>query len=63
MILIYRNRENSGHAGEGIKSLKRATAIIGMAPDINENEWDHREVQRYGLGTGDNLVSLFLRMM
>ena len=43
-------RENTGHAGEGQKSLKRATAIIGMAPDLDPTTWDHREQDRYGLG-------------
>jgi hypothetical protein len=43
--------ENSKeHKGEGQKSLKRSTSIIGMAPDIDPNSWDHTEEKRYGLG-------------
>jgi len=34
----------------GQKSLKRATAVIGMAPDMDESVWDHSELERYGLG-------------
>lgn len=48
------NRENRGHAGEGQKSLKRATAVIGMAPDLDPNSWDHSELEKYGLGTGES---------
>ncbi len=45
--------ENSQkHAGDGIRSLKRATAIIGMARDIDPASWDHSETELYGLGTG-----------
>lgn len=32
------------------KSLKRGTAVIGMAPDLAEDAWDHSELDRYGLG-------------
>ena len=46
-------RENSAkHAGEGEKSLRRATSIIGMAPDIDPATWDHSEIEKYGLGKG-----------
>lgn len=47
----------------GQKSLKRGTAVIGMAPDINPSEWDHSELERYGLGsvrTVDQFYKLFL---
>lgn len=47
---FYFYRENTGHAGEGQKSLRRATAVIGMAPDIDPDSWDHSELDRYGLG-------------
>ena len=51
MILMY--RENSEiHAGEGKKSLRRATAIIGMNPDLDPTLYDHREEERYGIGKG-----------
>ena len=55
--------ENSAHAGEGKKSLRRATAIIGMARDIDPSTWDHREIERYGVGTvrdKDLFYKLFL---
>eukprot|EP01031_Cornospumella_fuschlensis_P023507 gene23507-28513_t len=42
--------ENGGHAGEGQKSLRRATAVIGMAPDVDPKTWDHSEIDKYGLG-------------
>ena len=44
-------RENKGHAGMGQKSLKRATAVIGMAPDLSPADWDHSDLERYGLGS------------
>lgn len=61
-FLIHSPRENSGHAGEGLKSLRRGTSIIQMAPDIDPSSWDHRELDKYGLGTGQIrffLVSIF----
>ena len=42
--------ENTGHRGEGQRSLKRATSIIGMAPDVDPSTWDHSEIDKYGLG-------------
>lgn len=42
--------ENTGHRGEGQRSLKRATSIIGMAPDVDPSAWDHSEIDKYGLG-------------
>lgn len=60
------NRENSGHAGEGQKSLRRATAVIGMAPDLDPSTWDHSELDRYGLGKGKDIflscVILFMTL-
>jgi hypothetical protein len=47
-LLLY--RENSAHAGEGQRSIKRGTAIIGMAPDLDPNSWDHSEMDKYGIG-------------
>lgn len=41
--------------------MKRATAIIGMAPDLDPNSWDHSELKRYGLGTVRDL-SLFYKL-
>jgi len=54
-------RENKGHAGEGQKSLRRATAVIGMAPDIDSDSWDHSELDRYGLGK-ERELSLFYKI-
>ena len=48
-------RENSKYAGQGQKSLKRATAIIGMAPDLPADSWDHSEETRYGIGNGTTI--------
>lgn len=53
--------ENTGHAGEGGKSLRRATSVIGMAPDIDASTWDHSELDRYGLGN-ERDVSLFYKL-
>lgn len=48
------HRENSPtHAGEGQKSLRRGTAVIGMAPDLDPATWDHSELDKYGLGKGE----------
>ena len=30
----------------------RATAVIGMAPDIDPDSYDHSELGRYGIGNG-----------
>ncbi|KAJ1424397.1 GlcNAc-domain-containing protein [Ochromonadaceae sp. CCMP2298] len=53
--------ENTGHVGMGAKSLKRATAIIGMAPGIPEDAWDHSEMEKYGLGRVRD-VALYYRL-
>jgi hypothetical protein len=42
--------ENTGHRGEGQRSLRRATSVIGMATDIGSESWDHSEIDKYGLG-------------
>jgi hypothetical protein len=43
--------ENSqAHKGEGQKSLRRATAVIGMAPDLDPTTYNHEELDRYGIG-------------
>lgn len=55
------HRENTKFAGTGQKSLKRATSIIGMAPDIDPASWDHEEMDRYGLGNVRDL-SLFYQL-
>jgi len=53
--------ENTGHQGWGQKSLKRGTAVIGMAPDMDPADWDHSELDRYGLGPVRN-VTLFYKL-
>ena len=30
--------------------LRRATSVIGMAPDVDPSTWDHSEIDKYGLG-------------
>ena len=49
------------HRGEGQKSLRRGTAVIGMAPDLDPASWDHSELDKYGLGSVREL-SLFYRL-
>jgi len=44
--------ENNKYAGAGQKSIKRATAIIGMAPDLDASSYDHTDENKYGLGKG-----------
>lgn len=34
------------------RSLRRATSVIGMAPDVDPSTWDHSEIEKYGLGKG-----------
>ena len=61
-ISVNKYRENSPtHAGEGQKSLRRSTSVIGMAPDIDPATWDHSELERYGLGQVRDL-SLFYKV-
>ena len=49
--LLYREHSDA-HKGEAKKSLLRATALIGMAPDIDPSTYDHSETDRYGTGKG-----------
>lgn len=52
--------ENGGkHQGEAEKSLRRATAVIGMAPDIDPSTWDHSEIEKYGLGKVRSLETFY----
>lgn len=49
--------ENSNaHKGEGQKSLKRATHIVGMAPDLDPSSYDHTEEAKYGIGKWLTLI-------
>ena len=38
------------------KSLKRATAFIGLAPDIDPASYDHSEEDKYGVGNGEYVL-------
>jgi hypothetical protein len=39
----------------------RATALIGMAPGLDPNLYDHSEIEKYGVGKGQYCLSrLFL---
>lgn len=38
------------YAGEEKKSLKRGLSIIKMANDIPDSEWNHQDIDKYGLG-------------
>ena len=31
----------------------RATALIGMAPGIDPDSYDHSEIEKYGIGKGE----------
>ncbi|CAM9091058.1 unnamed protein product, partial [Ectocarpus fasciculatus] len=54
--------ENSNrHVGEAKKSLARGMSIVKMAPDIADREWDHSEMDRYGVGT-ERSVDLFYKL-
>jgi hypothetical protein len=53
--------ENTKHAGEGKKSLLRATSVIHLAEDIDAASWDHSELDRYGIGT-DRDYKLFYKL-
>jgi hypothetical protein len=54
--------ENSqAHKGEGQKSLRRATAVIGMAPDLDPTTYNHEELDRYGVGSVRSL-DLFYKL-
>lgn len=54
--------ENSPkHRGEGFRSLKRSMAIIKMARDIPDSDWDHSEQNRYGVGKERDL-ELFYKL-
>jgi hypothetical protein len=47
--------ENSAHQGEGQRSIRRATALVGLALDLDPQSWDHSEIDKYGLGTGESM--------
>ena len=52
ICFCFFRRENNKYAGAGQKSIKRATAIIGMAPDLDASSYDHTDENKYGLGKG-----------
>jgi [Skp1-protein]-hydroxyproline N-acetylglucosaminyltransferase len=38
------------YAGVGLRAMKRLNAIIGMAKSPEDNDWQHDEIEKYGLG-------------
>jgi len=53
--------ENAGGSFDERKSYKRGTAVIGMAPGLDPKEWDHSELDRYGVGKVRDM-SLFYKI-
>ena len=50
---------SEAHKGEGQKSLRRATAVIGMAPDLDPTTYNHEELDRYGIGKVRSLALFY----
>jgi len=42
--------ENDQYEGTGKKAMKRLLGIVHMNPEVDPSEWDHVDVDRYGLG-------------
>lgn len=38
------------YAGTGKKAMKRLLGIVHMIPEVDEAEWDHAELETYGIG-------------
>jgi len=38
------------YAGTGKKAMKRLLGIVHMNPEVDPSEWDHVDIDRYGLG-------------
>ena len=38
------------YKGTGKKAMKRLLGIVHMNPEVDRNEWDHTEEDRYGIG-------------
>ena len=38
------------YAGTGKPAMKRLLGIVHMNPEVNPSEWDHADIDRYGLG-------------
>jgi hypothetical protein len=38
------------YAGMGKKAMKRLLGIVHMIPEVDPNEWEHVDTDRYGLG-------------
>lgn len=54
--------ENSPkHLGEGKTSMSRSMAIIKMSPDIPDDQWNHAEEDKYGIGNVRSL-DLFYKL-
>ena len=54
--LFWENSEK--HKGEARKSLARAMTVIKMSPDIDDKAYDHTDLDRYGLGTGERIFAV-----
>ena len=42
---------SEAHKGEGQKSLKRSMSVVRMSLDIPDDQYDHSDISKYGLGT------------
>jgi len=42
--------ENEQYKGTGKKAMKRLLGIVHMNPEVDPSEWEHVDVDRYGLG-------------
>eukprot|EP00536_Pseudo-nitzschia_multiseries_P007607 jgi/Psemu1/196067/e_gw1.181.106.1 len=38
------------YAGTGKRAMKRLLGIVHMNPEVNPTEWDHTDIDRYGIG-------------
>ena len=38
------------YAGVGKKAMKRVLGVVKMNPEVAESEWDHTELDKYGIG-------------
>jgi hypothetical protein len=50
------------YAGTGKKAMKRLLGIVHMNPEIDPSQWDHADIDRYGLGgvrTPEKFYSIF----
>ena len=50
MVLVSPPIYFSKYKGTGKKAMQRLLGIVHMNPEVDVNEWDHAEEDRYGLG-------------